>query len=109
MRLIGNINELGTPDLLILPGTKSTIDDLAWLKEQGFDHAIANLRARGTKIIGICGGFQMLGETLLDPDAVEGNGDSARGLELLPMETVFVGDKNSANDRNKRPGYVYWL
>lgn len=95
VRLIGNVNELGTPDLLILPGTKSTMDDLAWLKAQGFDQAIANLRARGTKIIGICGGFQMLGETLLDPDAVEGNGESAQGLSLLPMETLFVGDKKT--------------
>ncbi len=95
VRLIANVAELGTPDLLILPGTKSTMDDLAWLKAQGFEQAIANLRARGTKIIGICGGFQMLGETLLDPDAVEGNGDAAQGLGLLPMETVFVGDKKT--------------
>ena len=72
VRLIGHVNELGTPDLLILPGTKSTMDDLAWLKAQGFDQAITHLRECGTKIIGICGGFQMLGETLLDPEAVEG-------------------------------------
>jgi len=95
VRLIGNVQELGTPDLLILPGTKNTMDDLAWLKEQGFDQAISNLRQQGTKIIGICGGFQMLGETLLDPEAVEGSGDSALGLALLPMETVFVGDKKT--------------
>ncbi len=86
------------------------MDDLVWLKEQGFDQAIANLRQQGTKIIGICGGFQMLGETLLDPEAVEGSGDSALGLALLPMETVFVGDKkNGANDWNKRSGYIFWL
>lgn len=71
------------------------MDDLAWLKAQGFDKAIAHLHQRGTKIIGICGGFQMLGETLLDPDAVEGNGESAEGLGLLPMETIFVGDKKT--------------
>ncbi len=95
VRLIGNVAELGTPDLLIVPGTKSTMDDLAWLKAQGFAQAFASLRARGTKIIGICGGFQMLGEVLLDPEAVEGNGDSAHGLGLLPIETVFVGDKKT--------------
>lgn len=70
------------------------MDDLAWLKAQGFDQAITHLRECGTKIIGICGGFQMLGETLLDPEAVEGgNGESADGLGLLPMETIFVGNK----------------
>lgn len=95
VRLIANVSELGTPDLLIVPGTKSTMDDLAWLKAQGFDRAIEDLRAQGTKIIGICGGFQMLGETLLDPDAVEGNGDNAQGLALLPIETIFVGDKKT--------------
>lgn len=95
VRLIGHVNELGTPDLLILPGTKSTMDDLAWLKAQGFDQAITHLRECGTKIIGICGGFQMLGETLLDPEAVEGNGESADGLGLLPMETIFVGNKKT--------------
>ena len=95
VRLIGHVNELGTPDLLILPGTKSTMDDLAWLKAQGFDQAITHLREYGTKIIGICGGFQMLGETLLDPEAVEGNGESADGLGLLPMETIFVGNKKT--------------
>ena len=95
VRLIATVAELGTPDLLIVPGTKSTMDDLAWLKEQGLDVAIEQLRAQGTKIIGICGGFQMLGETLLDPDAVEGNGENAKGLSLLPIETIFVGDKKT--------------
>ncbi|MFJ7735684.1 cobyric acid synthase [Lysinibacillus sp. NPDC097287] len=104
VRLIANVTELGTPDLLIVPGTKSTMDDLAWLKAQGFEMAIENLRAKGTKIIGICGGFQMLGETLLDPDAVEGNGDNAQGLALLPIETIFVGDKKTVQMSGKLTG-----
>ena len=101
VRLIANVGELGSPDLLIVPGTKSTMDDLAWLKAQGFNTAIEDLRAQGTKIIGICGGFQMLGETLSDPDTVEGNGDNAQGLALLPIETIFVGDKKTVQMSGK--------
>ena len=61
VRLVGSVSELGEPDLLIIPGTKSTLDDLAWLKEQGFAKKIQELHQKGTRIIGVCGGFQMLG------------------------------------------------
>ncbi len=83
---------LGQPDLLILPGTKSTIDDLLWLRQSGLEAAILALAAKGTPILGVCGGYQMLGESLSDPGGVERQGDY-RGLGLLPCRTVFTGDK----------------
>lgn len=95
VRLIHNIKELGEPDLLIIPGTKNTIDDLQWLKDEGFEQAIHQLVERGTRIFGICGGFQMLGQSLQDPDAVEGDGRSAIGLSLLPVSTIFNKEKKT--------------
>ena len=89
VRLVRNVKDLGNPDLVILPGTKNTIDDLQWLKEQGFEMAIKRLVEKGTHIFGICGGFQMLGQSLLDPDAAEGDGSNAVGLSLLPVTTIF--------------------
>jgi len=95
VRLVSSLKELGEPDLLIIPGTKNTIGDLAWLKEEGFDRAICELHVKGKRVIGICGGFQMLGCELLDPDAVEGSGESAIGLSLLPVKTVFNKEKKT--------------
>ena len=104
VRLVAKVHELGTPDLLVLPGTKATLDDLAWLRKEGFAEAIQALAARGTKIIGICGGFQMLGETLQDPDAVEGDGTAAQGLGLLPVTTVFSAGKKTVQMTGERHG-----
>ncbi|CAH0166505.1 Cobyric acid synthase [Peribacillus sp. Bi96] len=95
VRLVGSIHELGNPDLLILPGTKNTMEDLEWIMRMGLDGPIKKLREQGTIIFGICGGFQMLGTKLFDPDAVEGNGENAVGLSLLPVETVFQADKKT--------------
>ncbi|MGE7878144.1 cobyric acid synthase [Peribacillus muralis] len=95
VRLVGNILELGRPDLLILPGTKNTIEDLKWMKGAGFDGAIKELRKHGTIIVGICGGFQMLGTNLFDPDAVEDCGEDAEGLSLLSLETIFQAEKKT--------------
>ncbi|SNT20773.1 adenosylcobyric acid synthase (glutamine-hydrolysing) [Bacillus sp. OK838] len=95
VRLVGSVHELGNPDLLILPGTKNTMEDLEWMKSAGLDGAINELREQGTMIFGICGGFQMLGTKLFDPDAVEGNGENAEGLSLLPVETVFQAEKKT--------------
>ena len=71
VRYAGNRFELGTPDLVILPGTKSTIADLHWLRETGLAEAVLDRAASGTPILGICGGFQMLGQTIEDPLGVE--------------------------------------
>ncbi|ASS92654.1 cobyric acid synthase [Peribacillus simplex] len=95
VRLVSSVHELGNPDLLILPGTKNTMEDLEWLNRMGLGRAINELRKQGTLIFGICGGFQMLGTKLFDPDAVEGDGENAEGLSLLPVETVFQAEKKT--------------
>ena len=77
-------------DLLILPGSKHTSSDLAWLRRQGLDACIAQHAARGRPVLGICGGLQMLGEALIDPHGIDGN---APGLGLLPLVTVFEPEK----------------
>ena len=92
LRYVGSVGELGHPDLIILPGTKNTMDDLRWLRQSGLEGAILKHTARGGAVIGICGGYQMLGSTVSDPDGVEGGGTMA-GLGLLPAETVFQGEK----------------
>jgi adenosylcobyric acid synthase len=79
-------------DALILPGSKATIADLDWLKAQGLGRAIGNFANNGGTVIGICGGYQMLGQRIDDPDQVE-TGGSANGLGLLPIKTVLAEDK----------------
>lgn len=75
-------------DLIILPGTKSTIADLRWLRESGMEAVLLKAHAAGTPVFGICGGYQMMGRTVSDPENTEGGG-SLRGIGLLPVETVF--------------------
>jgi adenosylcobyric acid synthase len=77
-------------DWIILPGSKHTSGDLAWLRGQGLDRAIAAHAGRGGTVLGICGGLQMLGEALIDPHGIDGNGP---GLGLLPLVTVFEAAK----------------
>ena len=92
VRYVSRITELGEPDLILLPGTKNTMRDLRWLRESGLEAAILRKAGAGTPVFGICGGYQMLGETLSDPEAVE-EGGTMRGLGLLPMDTVFRPEK----------------
>ncbi|MCI8527406.1 MAG: cobyric acid synthase CobQ, partial [Oscillospiraceae bacterium] len=80
------------PDLVILPGTKNTLDDLGWLRRSGLEAAILQHAGRGGGVLGICGGYQMLGREIADPAGVEGGG-SLPGLGLLPAKTVFAGEK----------------
>lgn len=82
-------------DLLILPGTKSTLADLDFLNQSGFTAAIRAYHAAGGRVIGICGGFQMLGESLSDPDAVESDRREAQGLGLLDVDTVLRPGKQT--------------
>jgi adenosylcobyric acid synthase len=77
-------------DWIILPGSKSTAADLAWLRAQGLDQTVAHHAAQGRAVLGICGGLQVLGEALIDPNGIDGN---APGLGLLPLVTVFDTDK----------------
>ncbi len=83
----------GDADLVILPGTKSTLADLAFLRGEGWDIDIAAHVRRGGAVLGICGGFQMLGREVADPSGLEGPAGCAVGLGLLEVETVLAGDK----------------
>ena len=92
LRYVKTPGELGSPDLILLPGTKNTMGDLKWLRESGMEAVILKEASRGTLIFGICGGYQMLGEKLSDPYGVE-EGGSMKGMGLLPVETVFTKEK----------------
>ena len=90
VRRPAELADLGSDDWIILPGSKQTSADLAWLREQRLDQAIAAHAGRGGAVLGICGGLQMLGEALIDPLGIDGNGP---GLGLLPLVTLFEADK----------------
>lgn len=92
VRYVTAADKLGEPDLIILPGTKSTMDDLKWLKTCGLAALICRRAAEGCPIIGVCGGYQMLGEEISDPLGVESGGEMM-GLGLLPVKTEFVAQK----------------
>ena len=94
VRYVERVDQLKSPDLVILPGTKNTISDLLWLREQGLEAAILKLADRGVPVFGICGGFQMLGETICDASGTESEiGRTVRGMGLLPLVTVFEEEK----------------
>lgn len=97
VRYVQNTRELGAPDLVILPGTKNTVEDLLWLRQSGLEAVILKLAAKETPVFGVCGGYQMLGETLHDLDGSEsGRPQTLRGLNLLPTETTFCAEKHRA-------------
>lgn len=85
----------GNADVVILPGTKSTIGDLAFLRAQGWDIDIAAHVRRGGHVLGICGGYQMLGRVISDPDGVDGCAGNVAGLGLLDIETVMSAEKST--------------
>ncbi len=94
LRYVAGPRDLHQPDLILLPGTKSTISDLRWLRQCGLEAAVLKAASTGTPVMGICGGYQMLGRTVSDPEGVEAEGAmSIAGLGLLEMDTVFRGDK----------------
>ena len=94
LRYVESLRELGRPDMILLPGTKSTIADLLWLRQSGLEAAIQKAAAAGTPVFGICGGYQMLGRSISDPDGAEAEkGTQITGMDLLPTETVFRGEK----------------
>ncbi|MDO4518907.1 MAG: cobyric acid synthase [Eubacteriales bacterium] len=88
LRYVKTPSELKNPDMIILPGTKNTMEDLKWLRESGMEVMILKASANDTFVLGICGGYQMMGETLSDPYHVEAGG-SMKGIGLLPIDTVF--------------------
>ena len=92
LRYVKNVPELGQPDLIIIPGTKSTISDLKWMRQNGLEAEVLKAASRGTPVFGICGGLQMLGKIISDPFGTEGGGDIV-GMGLLDIETVFENEK----------------
>ncbi|MDS1029028.1 cobyric acid synthase [Bacillota bacterium LX-D] len=93
LRYLGEHDVLGKPDLIIIPGSKNTIEDMCYLEETGIATAIKQAVQDGVPVIGICGGFQILGEWLHDPHHTETKRDSKEGLGLLAMETFFEPEK----------------
>jgi len=95
VRYVSSVKEFGQPDAVIIPGTKSTMADLDWLRKTGLAEAIVQFAHDGGAVVGICGGYQMLGETILDPEQVESTVRSTEGLRLLPMQTRFLAEKST--------------
>lgn len=92
LRYVKTPGELGNPDMIILPGTKNTMEDLLWMRQNGLEASILKQVKAGTPVFGICGGYQMLGKSLKDPEHVEAGGE-VRGMGLLPIHTTFAGQK----------------
>ena len=95
VRFVQQGDLIGNPDVIILPGSKNTTEDLLYLKHHGYADEIKELADRGTPVIGICGGYQMLGEKVCDPLHVESDKDEVTGLGLLPYITTMKGEKNT--------------
>lgn len=93
VRYVRAASALKEPDLIILPGTKSTIADLKWLRQSGLEAAVLRQAAGGTAVFGVCGGYQMLGERITDAEGAEGGGEIA-GMGLLPVATAFAAEKH---------------
>ena len=97
---VDQVSDLHRPDMILLPGTKSTIADLRWLRQSGLEAAILKAADAGTLIFGVCGGYQMLGHTVSDPEQVEAAGvTEISGLGLLDMDTEFRGEKVQAQTK----------
>ena len=97
LRYVDRVSELHQPDMILLPGTKSTIADLQWLRQSGLEAAVARAASTGTLVFGICGGFQMLGRSISDPEGAEAApGTEIAGMGLLDVDTVFRGEKVQA-------------
>jgi adenosylcobyric acid synthase len=95
LRYVERAADLGTPDMAIIPGTKTTVSDLAWLRAGGIADRLLALHAEGIPILGICGGYQMLGRAIHDPHGSESDEPTVLGLGLLPVETTFATTKRT--------------
>jgi adenosylcobyric acid synthase len=104
VRWITTAAALADADLVVLPGSKSVVADLAWLRERGLAAAIVGAAGAGRPVLGVCGGYQMLGRTLRDPDRVESDVAVAPGLGLLPVETTFARQKTTHRVRARATG-----
>ena len=101
VRFVTRPEAIDRADVVVLAGSKTTVVDLAWLRERGLHAAIARAAAEGRAVVGVCGGYQMLGERLDDPDRVESSAASVPGLGLLPGVTTFARDKTTRRVRGR--------
>ncbi len=92
LRYVSDARDLGSPDMVILPGTKNTVADMRAIRQNGLEAAVIRAAKDGAVVMGICGGFQMMGESISDPCGAEGGGEIA-GMGLFPMRSVFGGEK----------------
>jgi adenosylcobyric acid synthase len=109
VRYVSSARDLGAPHAIILPGTKSTVADLAWLRATGLDETIRTFASRGGAVGGVCGGYQMLGRMIRDPEGVESSVAEVAGLGLLPVETTFAREKATYQARARVVGGPGWL
>ena len=98
LRYVASVQELSGADVIVLPGSKTTIADLEYLRKAGFDEALLTHVQRGGEIMGVCGGFQMLGKVIMDPGHVE-TGGCSQGFGLLEIETELLADKKTVQVR----------
>ena len=101
VRYVTSVSELHQPDMVILPGSKNTMGDLKWMRQNGLEAAVKKI-AEEIPVFGICGGYQMLGEQISDPSGVEGGG-ALRGMELLPVVTELGEEKVRCQMEGKLP------
>ncbi len=99
LRRVCHVDDLGQPDAVILPGSKNVMADLNYLDSSQLGGAIKHLATKTTEIVGICGGYQLLGNTIADPFAIESHGKTCSGLGLLPLETTLERQKTMTNCR----------
>lgn len=102
-----NPSELDDADLIILPGSKNTSEDLIFLRENNFTEKILSLARKNIPVIGICGGFQMLGEKIFDPDKTESNFTELDGLKLLPIQTTFSKNKFTRQIKITEENFIF--
>jgi len=101
VRYVARLAEMGDPDLIIVPGTKSTVDDLTYLRRSGLAEVIVQRSGSGTPVIGVCGGYQVLGRSILDPAGAESEQGGALGLGLLDVVTTFGTEKSTTQVRGQ--------
>ena len=104
LRWVADAERAGNPDLLVIPGAKDTLSDLRWLREHGLDRVIVAAASRGVPVLGLCGGYQMLGRTLRDEAGVGGTAAVEAGLGLLPVDTTFGVEKRTVDVEGRTEG-----
>jgi adenosylcobyric acid synthase len=97
VRFVKRVEELGNPDLLILPGSKNTIEDMLFLHSEGLANRILDVAEKETMIVGICGGYQMLGTSIVDKEEIESSYEKVEGLGLIPMKTFMTQNKTTTH------------